>query len=92
MTSRGRVNRPVAALLGGAFLVLLAPARAGAAPATVPADTTPIDTVGGDLLAGRGLIVPAGVKAPPKTSASSFVIADADTGQVLAAKDPHGYY
>ena len=41
MTSRGRVNRPVAALLGGAFLVLLAPARAGAAPATVPADTTP---------------------------------------------------
>ncbi|WP_432929953.1 D-alanyl-D-alanine carboxypeptidase family protein [Microbispora sp. CA-135349] len=49
-------------------------------------------TIGGDLLAGHGIIAPAGVKPPPKTEASSYVIADADTGQVLAAKDPHGRY
>ncbi|GLW96190.1 D-alanyl-D-alanine carboxypeptidase [Microtetraspora sp. NBRC 16547] len=48
--------------------------------------------VGGDLLAGHGVIAPAGIKAPPKTTASSYVIADAETGQVLAAKDPHGHY
>ncbi|TQS27536.1 D-alanyl-D-alanine carboxypeptidase [Microbispora sp. KK1-11] len=49
-------------------------------------------TVGGDLLAGHGIIRPAGIKAPPKTEASAYVVADADTGAVLAAKDPHGHY
>ncbi|MFD0655710.1 D-alanyl-D-alanine carboxypeptidase family protein [Thermocatellispora tengchongensis] len=54
-----------------------------------PERATPI---GGELLGGRGLVVPAGVKAPPKTAAKSYVIADAVTGEVLAAKDPHGRY
>ncbi|GGO29420.1 hypothetical protein GCM10010116_58970 [Microbispora rosea subsp. aerata] len=49
-------------------------------------------TIGGERLAGRGLITPAGVKPPPKTEASAYVVADADTGAVLAAKDPHGHY
>ncbi|MEU6407486.1 D-alanyl-D-alanine carboxypeptidase [Microbispora sp. NPDC046933] len=49
-------------------------------------------TVGGDLLAGHGIIAPAGVKPPPKTEASAYLVADADTGAVLAAKDPHGHY
>ncbi|WP_405395378.1 D-alanyl-D-alanine carboxypeptidase [Microbispora hainanensis] len=48
--------------------------------------------IGGDRLAGRGIIRPAGIKPPPKTEASAYVIADADTGAVLAAKDPHGHY
>ncbi|MFG1941855.1 D-alanyl-D-alanine carboxypeptidase family protein [Nonomuraea sp. NPDC048826] len=48
--------------------------------------------VGGDLLSSRGLVKPAGFKAPPKTKATSYVIADHETGQVLAAKDPHGRY
>lgn len=50
--------------------------------------------VGGAQLGSKGLIFnPAsGVTKPPKVSASSYVIADADTGQILAAKDPHGYY
>jgi len=30
-----------------------------------------------------------GVAAPPDTSASSFIIADLDTGEILAAKNPH---
>jgi D-alanyl-D-alanine carboxypeptidase (penicillin-binding protein 5/6) len=92
--TRGRLSRPVAALMGGSFLVLLAPgpavARPGPAHSRPPA--APGSTIGGDLLAGHGLIAPAGVKAPPKTQASAYVVADADTGQVLAAKDPHGYY
>jgi D-alanyl-D-alanine carboxypeptidase (penicillin-binding protein 5/6) len=53
---------------------------------------TSVSPVGGRLLGGRGLIAPAGIAPPPKTEASAFLIADADTGQVLAAKDPHGHY
>jgi D-alanyl-D-alanine carboxypeptidase (penicillin-binding protein 5/6) len=32
------------------------------------------------------------VPASPRIKAASYLIADADTGQVLAAKDPHGHY
>ncbi|MFI7038882.1 D-alanyl-D-alanine carboxypeptidase family protein [Microbispora rosea] len=49
-------------------------------------------TVGGDLLAGHGIVRPAGINPPPKTEASAYVVADAETGAVLAAKDPHGHY
>src|SRR6516164_950949 len=51
--------------------------------------------VGGPQLAGNGVIVnyPAAKARPlPKVKASAYVIADAGTGQVLAAKDPHGWY
>lgn len=51
--------------------------------------------VGGSQLAARGVVVnyPArGVRRLPAVRASAYVIADADTGQVLAAKDPHGWY
>jgi D-alanyl-D-alanine carboxypeptidase (penicillin-binding protein 5/6) len=48
--------------------------------------------VGGDSLGSRGLVKPAGIKAPPKTKATSYVIADHETGQVLAARDAHGRY
>ncbi len=52
-------------------------------------------TIGGPELAGHGVIVnyPAARAKPlPKVKASAYVIADAGTGQVLAAKDPHGWY
>lgn len=48
--------------------------------------------VGGTELGRRGLVAPSEVKPPPKTAARSYVIADAETGEVLAAKDPHGRY
>jgi serine-type D-Ala-D-Ala carboxypeptidase (penicillin-binding protein 5/6) len=51
--------------------------------------------LGGRRLAGRGVIVnyPArGGRRLPHVRASAYVIADAGTGQVLAAKDPHGLY
>jgi serine-type D-Ala-D-Ala carboxypeptidase (penicillin-binding protein 5/6) len=49
--------------------------------------------VGGPQLASRGIVVhyPArGRRRLPRVPASAYVVADADTGQVLAAKDPHG--
>lgn len=51
-------------------------------------------TIGGDRLAGHGYLwEPAsGVPEPPHIEASSYVIADLETGHVLAAKDPHGWY
>ncbi|WP_083958607.1 D-alanyl-D-alanine carboxypeptidase family protein [Herbidospora mongoliensis] len=63
---------------------------AGGQPAL--ASTTAADAIGGPQLASTGLIVQAGVKAPPKTKANSYVIADAETGEVLAAKNPHGKF
>ncbi|MQY07397.1 hypothetical protein ACRB68_54970 [Actinomadura sp. RB68] len=50
--------------------------------------------VGGPQLAGKGIVVNGapGVKAPPNIKASSYLIADMDTGEVLAAKDAHGQY
>ncbi|MFC7590034.1 D-alanyl-D-alanine carboxypeptidase family protein [Nonomuraea antimicrobica] len=71
---------PVTALIAS---VALTGATAHAEP------TTP---VGGKALGSRGLVAPEGVKKPPKSKATSYVIADADTGQVLAAKDAHGRY
>jgi D-alanyl-D-alanine carboxypeptidase (penicillin-binding protein 5/6) len=68
-------------------------AQASAAP-TGPAGAQPVP-VGGPQLAGRGVIVnyPAhGGRRLPHVPASAYVIADAGTGQVLAAKDPHGRY
>jgi D-alanyl-D-alanine carboxypeptidase (penicillin-binding protein 5/6) len=69
----------------------LPPGRPQVAPAGVPA----APTVGGPQLAGRGVIVnyPAhGAKPLPRVAASAYVLADAGTGQVLAAEDPHGLY
>src|SRR5215469_9561261 len=51
--------------------------------------------VGGPQMASTGTVVnyPAtGAKTLPKIPASAWVIANADTGQVLAARDPHGEY
>ena len=70
-------------LLVSACLLLTAGSHAGAAS---PA------TVGGDRLAGRGLVLPSGAPALPATAASSWLVADLDTGEVLASKDPHGRF
>jgi serine-type D-Ala-D-Ala carboxypeptidase (penicillin-binding protein 5/6) len=51
--------------------------------------------VGGPQLAGTGVVVnypAAHAVRLPSVPASAYVIADAGTGQVLAAKDPHGEF
>ena len=51
------------------------------------------NVVGGPELAAGGVIVdkPDSVPAPPEGTEVSYLIADMDTGQVLAAKNPHAW-
>ncbi len=48
--------------------------------------------VGGARLASRGIVVARRARPLPPVPASAYVIANARTGQVLAAKDAHGLY
>lgn len=67
--------------------LLLAPAAA--------ADPGGSAAVGGQLLARRGTLVlprPGMPPIPTGITASSWLVADLDTGQVLAARDPHGQF
>jgi D-alanyl-D-alanine carboxypeptidase (penicillin-binding protein 5/6) len=64
------------------------PAPGAAAPTPVPVPGTP---VGGLRMGECGVIVPRGAPAlPDGINATSWVVADAGSGEVLAAKDPHG--
>src|SRR3954471_24138839 len=59
-------------------------------PTAASAEVRPV--VGGELLARPGVVtslVP-GITAPPAVLASSYVLADLDTGEVLAPKNAHG--
>jgi D-alanyl-D-alanine carboxypeptidase (penicillin-binding protein 5/6) len=69
-----------------------APAAQGSAAQGSAAQTGA--TQGGAQLGGHGIVVnyPAhGVRKLPSVPADAYVVADATTGQVLAAKDPHGH-
>jgi D-alanyl-D-alanine carboxypeptidase (penicillin-binding protein 5/6) len=59
-------------------------------PSPVPPPAT--NSIGGTRMTERGVVVSPGAPAVPGTTAASWVVADADTGQVLAAKNPHGKY
>lgn len=49
--------------------------------------------VGGPALEATGIIVaPTAPEPPADLTAASWLVADLDTGQVLAAKDPHGQF
>lgn len=45
--------------------------------------------IGGAALDTSGLVVPGGVRPPPATTATSWLVADLDTGAVLGACGPH---
>ncbi len=85
-----------AVVLGCAVLGAGAPASAATSPPTptlpVPASTVrPELSVGGPRLASMGVVtdLPAGVPAPPVMRDVAWVVADADTGDVIAAKAAH---
>src|SRR5271170_7862503 len=78
-----------------AWLGVAAPASAEVLGGPSPTAAPVAQAIGGPQLASRGVIVDYGTGSAPRlpdVQASAFVIADADSGQVLAAKDPHGWY
>ena len=74
--------------------VVAAVLTAAPAGAAVPRAASEPGVIGGAALGSHGLIAARqpGVPAAPAVSASGYVLADLDTGEVLAAKDPHGHY
>ncbi|HET6858531.1 MAG TPA: D-alanyl-D-alanine carboxypeptidase [Streptomyces sp.] len=87
---------------GGAVISPAVPVPAHAAPSPTPTPRTPtlpvpkatVDprlSVGGERLASMGLVVdrPADVPAPPALKNVSWLLADMETGDVLAAKAAH---
>ena len=106
LAAAGAVLAGTAVIAAAAALAPAAAAGASPAPsASGPASSVAASSgaassgagavIGGPQLAGRGVLVsypPGQVPRLPKIKASAWVIADAATGQVLAAKDPHGWY
>jgi D-alanyl-D-alanine carboxypeptidase (penicillin-binding protein 5/6) len=58
----------------------------------VPAAAQSAEVVGGSDLAAKGVVVEPGAPALPQVAAASWLVADLESGDVLAAKDPHGQY
>jgi len=56
-----------------------------------PKDDPVLRAVGGDALATSGLTIPAGAPKPPAVTATSWLVADLDTGEVLGGCGPHVY-
>lgn len=59
------------------------------APTPPPVPATP---VGGDALAGCEVAAPDGFEVHRDVTASAWMVSDLDTGEVVAARDPHGRY
>jgi D-alanyl-D-alanine carboxypeptidase (penicillin-binding protein 5/6) len=76
------MRRPTALVAAGLVLAALA----------APAQARTAGTVGGEQLASRGVVVSHGAPPLPATAAAGWLVADMQTGAVLAAKDPHGRY
>ncbi|HEV7148021.1 MAG TPA: peptidase M15, partial [Pedococcus sp.] len=87
---------PLAVLLASVLMAGAAGAVTTPTPSTtaqpVPTDSVnPKVTIGGQRLASMGVVtdLPAGVPAPPPLRDESWLLADLDTGAVLAGKAPH---
>lgn len=63
------------------------PGRPSPTPPPVPA-TPP----GGDALDDCGVVAPDSFEVPADVTASAWLISDLDTGEIIAARDPHGRY
>ena len=62
--------------------------EAGDPPAPLPVPAKPL---GGDALSGCGIITAPGTPpVPGDISAEAWLVADLDTGDIVAARDPHG--
>ena len=62
--------------------------KAGPPPAPLPVPATPL---GGEALSGCGIVTAPGTPpVPGDVSAEAWLVADLDSGDVIAARDPHG--
>ena len=91
-----RLASPAAALVAS-FALATASLLAASGPAWAADQPAADSTVasapfGGPLLDTRDVVAPPGTPALPAVSATSWVVADLDSGEVLAARDPHGRY
>ena len=77
-------------LRAAAVAVAAAAACLGPATASARAETKPV--VGGEALGSPRIVVGKGAPPVPAVSAAAWVVADADTGEVLGARDAHGRY
>src|ERR1700721_2984219 len=90
------------AVLVGVLLAGLGSAAVGPAASASPGSASPgaaspgsASPIGGPQLGSRGVVLNNPSRSAPllpNIKGSAFVVADASTGQVLAAKDPHGWY
>ncbi len=78
---------PLTRLVAAAALTVALTATPAAARPADPVAASPV--VGGRLLASTGLVVSPEATAVPAVAAQAWVVADATTGRVLAAKAPH---
>lgn len=76
-------------LRAAAFAVVASLAMA--APAS-PAAAEPPDAIGGPALARAGIVVSPDAPTLPNVSAQGWLVADAGSGEVLAARNPHGTF
>ncbi len=83
--------RPVSGGAAGMAVAVLT--VAAGLPFTQPGSAAAIPPVGGDLLGSKAVVVaPAAPALRARITASSWLIADAGSGAVLAARDPHGRF
>ncbi|MBU8861138.1 MULTISPECIES: serine hydrolase [unclassified Micromonospora] len=81
---------PVAAPVATAACPRLPAPKVSRPPRPTPPVTTPEQAaVGGEALAGTGLVTPSGSPAPPAVTATTWLVADLDTGAVLGACGAH---
>ena len=82
-------------LLAGAGVALCLAAATPAAADPGFGDPAPAAPIGGSLLTGTGVVLrplPGAPALPKGITADAWLVADAGTGQVLAAKAPHAHY
>src|ERR1700722_3203466 len=92
----------VGVLLAGLGSAAVGPAASASPGAASPGVASPgsvspgsASPIGGAQLGSRGVVLNNPSRSAPRLpniKGSAFVVADAGTGQVLAAKDPHGWY
>ncbi|MFV2100941.1 D-alanyl-D-alanine carboxypeptidase family protein [Micromonospora sp. LOL_024] len=68
-----------------------APPAPGPTPSVTPSPDPVQRALGGARLATPGLVVPPGVPPPPEVAATSWLVADLDSGEVLGGCGPHEY-